>query len=111
MKKWSMLLIMVCIFISLCGCSGKEKIENKAENKVEAKVEAKKDAWNVTSYEELEDIEYISELEVDSESISNASVKTYEITYNYIFNYKTYLKNHQINIILKINYSIILSLF
>lgn len=81
MKKWSILLIMVCIFISLCGCSGKEKIENKAENKVEAKVEAKKDAWNVTSYEELEDIEYISELEVDSESISNASVKIYEITY------------------------------
>ena len=77
MKKWSILLIMVCIFISLCGCSGKEKVENKAENKVEAK----KDSWDVTSYEELEDIEYISELEVDSESIGNVSVKTYEIMY------------------------------
>ena len=81
MKKWSILLIMVCIFISLCGCSGKEKVENKAENKAENKVEAKKDSWDVTSYEELEDIEYISELEVDSESIGNVSVKTYEITY------------------------------
>ena len=77
MKEWSILLIMVCIFISLCGCSGKEKAENKAENKVEAK----KASWDVTSYEELEDIEYISETEVNSESIGNVSVKTYEITY------------------------------
>lgn len=81
MKRFSILVMVVMLVISLCACSDKGKSEKNGENKVDKQAEDKMDSWDVTSYEELEDIEYISEIEVNSESIGNVSVKTYEITY------------------------------
>lgn len=75
--------ILVAILL-LTGCQNAEKIEMTGASEtttLESEVFLNEDIWNITNYEELEDIISVEEIVVEHERVEGADIAVYRICY------------------------------